>query len=145
MTKWDPMYHSWLLWTYIQVLRTILMAWVYLISLLFDSIMWEIFMQECIYNCYLFLYMWVIYVFASSTKDLLVWYWAYYMIWWQNLMHITNINFSYSTSGIGDFSCLEPIKYTTLKMGAYFASQLDFLSKFLIITKSFILWLGMSS
>ena len=36
---------------------------------------------------------WVIYVVAFSTKDLFIWYWAYYLIWWQNLMHITDIDF----------------------------------------------------
>ena len=41
--------------------------------------------------------------------------------------------------GFETSSCLEPIKHTTLKLGTNFASQVDFLLKFLIMTKSPIL------
>ena len=41
-------------------------------------------------------------------------------------------------------SCLVPINLMILKLGMYFASQIDYLSKFLIIIKSPILYYGMS-
>ena len=42
-------------------------------------------------------------------------------------------------------NCLVPIGFTTQKLGTYFASQFDFLSKFLIKIKSPILNCGMLS
>ena len=42
--------------------------------------------------------------------------------------------------GLETSSCLEPIKRSTLKLGMFFASQVDFMSKDLIMTKSLILY-----
>ena len=42
-------------------------------------------------------------------------------------------------------SCLEPINFKIMKLGIYLVTQFYFLSKFLIMTKSPILYCGMSS
>ena len=47
--------------------------------------------------------------------------------------------------GLETSSCVGPISLIILKFGMYFASQFDFLSEFLIMTKSSILYCGTSS
>ena len=60
-------------------------------------------------------------------------------------MHITDITFLSLPVRSETSSCLGPIKLIILKLGIYFASQFNYLLKFLIMTKPPILYCGMSS
>ena len=61
------------------------------------------------------------------------------ILWMSKMFTFLSLPVSWETS-----NCLVPISLTTLKFGTCFASQVDFLSKCLIIIKSPILNLGTS-
>ena len=84
--------------------------------------------------------MWVVYIYSFSAKGLFIWNGTHYEVWWQDFMHITDIHFLKSLSEHLTYSCLGLIILIILKFGMYLASQFNFLSMFLIITKSPILY-----
>ena len=50
-------------------------------------------LQEHVYDCYFLQYMWVIYVLAFPGKNLFFRDAVHYDLWWQYLVHITDVYF----------------------------------------------------
>ena len=70
---------------------------------------------------------------CSSAIELITWY--------NDIILCVSQTFTFLVLPMGSkvSSCLDPIKYTSLKLHMHFTSQVHFLSKFLIMTKSPVL------